>query len=99
MASGPPNVPKSCMTPSCHRNARHCAPRPKQAMGSGIAFVAIPTTWPRPLMLAAEPSYPPRVPRSAISPSFQRTARDLVYARQRVDLTVFRTADDLPIAR
>ena len=97
MASGPPNVPKSCMTPSCHRNARHSAPRPKQAMGSGIAFVAdshdlaAAIDAGRCALISTQGS---QVLDLAVFPT---DSAQLVYAGQGVDLTVFRTADDLPM--
>ena len=72
-ASGPPKEPKSCIAPSCHRKARIWVT--KNENGSGVVFVASPTTSPRLLTENAELSLPPSVPRSMASPSFQRTAR------------------------
>src|SRR5215469_11653479 len=74
IASGPPNVPKSCITPSCQRKACICAPKPKIEKGSGIVFVDHPATVPRSSIPLHALSYPPKVPRGITCPSFHTTA-------------------------
>src|SRR6516165_11095106 len=58
-------------------NARVWNPEPTMELGSGIVFVATPTTWPLLLPALAMLSNPPsgRAPRSMIRPCSQRVAR------------------------
>jgi len=71
MASGPPKVPKSCITPFCQRMARVSVPKPNKENGSGIESEATPTTSPRLLTARAKLSFPPSsVPMSMTCPSF-----------------------------
>src|SRR4029077_19814289 len=82
-ASLPPNSPRSCMKPFCHRNALACVAAGKENVitcaksgFSSMAFSATPTTWPR--LFAAKPilEFPPKVPKSTMLRSrFQSTAR------------------------
>jgi len=52
--------------------ARVCVENPSMEEGSGIAFVASPTNWPRAFTAKAALSYPPsKIPRSVILPCFQ----------------------------
>src|ERR1700693_3502020 len=77
MASGPPSVPKSLISPLLHRNPLVWFATPAMEKASGMSLSEKPTTSPRSLTAVARLSVPPgTAPRSVIFPSFiQRTAR------------------------
>src|SRR5262249_16118493 len=76
--SGPPRVPRLPGLPPCHRVVRNWVALGKGlknfAHRSRVLLAAHPATCPRSLMLLAQLSWPPRVPRSISRPFLDMTA-------------------------